>query len=155
MVRHNLFNIESLITDVIMTDDSFESELENIRKRRMEEFRMSANAEWPDHPVKVSGSEYEGFIRKYPAVVIDFWATWCGPCQKLGPVLEELAAAHRGKLVIGKVNTDENQELAISQGIQGIPTMFVFKDGKRVGKPIVGFRSRQDLEKELKALLGL
>ena len=66
--------------------------------------------------------------------MVDFWAEWCGPCQMLGPVIESLAEKYEGKAVVGKVNTDEEQELAMGFGITGIPTVIFFKDGKEIDR---------------------
>ena len=83
------------------------------------------------------------------AVLVDFWATWCGPCQKLAPELEALAAEH-ADLVVGKVNVDDsaNVQLAASLGVNAIPALFFYRDGKLV-KQLVGFRSKTDLAAEL------
>ena len=66
--------------------------------------------------------------------MVDFWAEWCGPCQMLGPVIESLAEKYEGKAVVGKVNTDEEQELAMGFGNTGIPTVIFFKDGKEIDR---------------------
>jgi thioredoxin 1 len=78
-------------------------------------------------------------------VVVDFWAEWCGPCKMIGPVLDELATEYDGKVKIGKVNIDEHQQLAINYGINSIPTLLFFKDGK-VAEQIVGMKSKRDLK---------
>ena len=67
-------------------------------------------------------------------MMVDFWAEWCGPCQMLGPVIEALAEKYEGRAVVGKINTDEEQELAMGFGITGIPTVIFFKDGKEIDR---------------------
>ena len=76
-------------------------------------------------------------------VLVDFWATWCGPCRMLGPVIEQLAADFDGKATVAKVDVDECSALAMRYGIQSIPTVIVFKDGKPV-HTLVGLRSYED-----------
>ncbi len=69
-------------------------------------------------------------------MMVDFWAEWCGPCQMLGPVIEDLAGRYEGKAVVGKVNTDEEQELAIRYSVMNIPTVIFFKDGKEIDRKV-------------------
>ena len=78
-------------------------------------------------------------------VLLDFWATWCGPCRMLAPVLEEVAEA-RQDITVCKVDVDEERELALSAGIESIPTLLVFRDGQLAHKSI-GFVSREEIEK--------
>ena len=76
--------------------------------------------------------------------LVDFWATWCGPCRMIAPIVEELAAETEG-VTFAKVNVDENADVAIGLGIQAIPTLYLFKDGKAVDK-VVGVQSKQALK---------
>ncbi|PKL36655.1 thioredoxin [Candidatus Peregrinibacteria bacterium HGW-Peregrinibacteria-1] len=81
-------------------------------------------------------------------VMVDFYAEWCGPCKMLGPIIEELATEHADKWKIGKVNIDENHELAAKFGVQSIPTIVFIKDGEVVDK-VVGFQSKEALTAKL------
>ncbi|MBO5723239.1 MAG: thioredoxin [Lentisphaeria bacterium] len=85
--------------------------------------------------------------QKEKALLVDFWAVWCGPCQKLGPELEKLAADH-SDLVVGKVNVDDNMELAVQLGVDSIPALFYYRNGQ-LEKRLTGYRSKEDLEREL------
>ncbi|MBK6735232.1 MAG: thioredoxin [bacterium] len=81
-------------------------------------------------------------------VLVDFWAPWCGPCKMLGPTIEQLAGEFAGKAKVGKVNVDDNQDLAAQFGIRGIPTVLLFKGGKQVGS-FVGLKPKEELAKAL------
>lgn len=81
-------------------------------------------------------------------VLIDFWATWCGPCQMLSPILSEIAEQHKDKVKVCKVNVDEYRELAVKYQISSIPTILVFKEGEIINT-FVGFCTKKELEKKL------
>lgn len=85
-------------------------------------------------------------------VVIDFWATWCGPCQRLTPIIEQLAEEYEGRAVIGKYNVDEGEELTSQFGIRNIPVVLMLKGGEVVAKK-VGVASKADLQKLIDANL--
>ena len=85
-------------------------------------------------------------------LVVDFWATWCGPCRMLAPIISELAEEFEGKLVVGKCDVEENEDLAVEFGIRNIPTILFFKQGEIVDK-IVGAQSKANLEAKFKSLL--
>lgn len=85
-------------------------------------------------------------------VLVDFWAPWCMPCRMLAPTIEKLAEENQGKLKVCKLNTDENQYIAAQLGIQGIPTLIVFKDGKEVGRT-VGVMPKEKIQEKLDIIL--
>src|SRR5438270_14089519 len=94
---------------------------------------------------EVNGSE--------TAVVVDFWAEWCGPCRMVAPVLEQIAAEHKGKLMVAKLNVDESMEIARRYEIMSIPTLLVFKDGV-LKKRLVGAKGKGQLLHELAEFIG-
>src|ERR1700690_1802961 len=81
-------------------------------------------------------------------VLVDFWAEWCGPCKMIAPVLDELAEEYSGRVNIGKVNVDENQNLAAQYGVRAIPTLLIFQNGQ-VAEQILGLKSKRDLKASL------
>ena len=99
--------------------------------------------------IEITGDNFEQEVTKNPKpVLLDFWATWCGPCQMQGPVIEEAAQKLEGQAVFGKVNVDEQQQLAQQFGVMSIPTLILFKDGQ-VTKKEVGFHSLDEIRKLL------
>lgn len=85
-------------------------------------------------------------------VLVDFWAVWCGPCRAIAPIIEDLAKEYAGKIKVGKVNVDENNELASRYGVMSIPTMKFFKNGKIVNE-IIGAAPKPQFEGAIKKLL--
>ena len=85
-------------------------------------------------------------------VVLDFWATWCAPCRMISPIIEELAQQFEGQVVIGKVDVEENEDLAVEYGVRNVPTILFIKNGEVVDKQ-VGAASKSSFEEKIKALL--
>ena len=79
-------------------------------------------------------------------VLVDFWATWCGPCKMIAPVVEQIATEYDGKVKVGKINVDEQMELAVKYKIEVIPTLLLFKNGQ-VANKAVGFMDKEEIEK--------
>lgn len=92
-------------------------------------------------------------IQSQGLVMVDFWATWCGPCKIVGPVVDELAKEYEGKMTFAKVNTDENPDLASRYNIRGIPTLMFFKGGKVLDQ-VVGALPKAQLKSKIDSLLS-
>ena len=105
-------------------------------------------------PMAVTDATFEEQVLKAEGnVLVDFWATWCGPCRAIAPILEEIASEQSEKLKIMKLDIDENQQVAGQFGIMSIPTMILFKDGQPV-KQIVGAKPKPALMRDLAPYLG-
>ena len=103
--------------------------------------------------VEVNGNNFkQEVLESSIPVLVDFWASWCMPCRMLAPTIEKLAEENQGKLKVCKLNTDENQNIAAQYGIQGIPTLIIFKEGKEVGRT-VGVTPKEKLQEKLNSIL--
>lgn len=100
----------------------------------------------------INEQNFESLVSGDKLVVIDFWATWCGPCRRVGPIIEELATQYEGKAVIGKCDIEENSALTDKFGIMSVPTVLFIKGGQVVDSQ-VGAAPRQVYEQKINALL--
>tara|TARA_B100000795_G_scaffold36550_1_gene24094 strand:+ start:8381 stop:8698 length:318 start_codon:yes stop_codon:yes gene_type:complete len=103
--------------------------------------------------LEITSANFEELVLKSDKpVLVDFWAEWCGPCRMVGPIVDELHSDYDGKAVVGKVNVDDQQEIAAQYGIRNIPTILFFKNGEMVDKN-VGVAPKADLAKKIDALI--
>ncbi|MFO7611178.1 MAG: thioredoxin [Clostridia bacterium] len=101
---------------------------------------------------EITKENFNSVVETDKPILIDFWAEWCAPCRMLGPIVEDIAAGYGDKVVIGKVNVDNQRELAQHFGIMGIPSVFILKD-KQIVNNLVGVRPKKDYENALDSLL--
>ena len=99
-------------------------------------------------PITLTDSNFVEAVNKYPLLVVDFWAPWCGPCRMVSPVIEQLAREHAGKVVFGKLNVDENPRIASAFGIQSIPTIAIFKNGRNIDG-FIGVTSKSQMQTKI------
>ncbi len=93
---------------------------------------------------ELNESQFKDFVSQGGIVMVDCWAPWCGPCRRMGPIVDELGAELEGKVAVAKLNTDENQSIAMEFGINAIPTLLFFKDGVQM-ESLVGLRPKEDI----------
>ena len=103
--------------------------------------------------VTITTENFEQYLHGNLPLVVDMWATWCGPCRMVGPVISELANDYDGRNVVGKCDVEDNDDIAMQYGVRNIPTILFFKDGKVVDK-FVGAAPKAILDEKFKALLG-
>ncbi len=130
-----------------------DEELERIKRAKLQEMMRVRNSKnrgksLSNKPMQVTDAMFKEMIRNHPLVVVDCWAPWCAPCHMVAPVVEKMARDYAGRILFGKLNVDENREVATGYQIMGIPTLLVFKNGKLVDR-IVGAMPRQMLEPKI------
>jgi thioredoxin 1 len=103
--------------------------------------------------LKLTDADFDAQVKDRPLLVVDFWAEWCGPCRMVAPVLEELAGEYAGRIAVGKVNVDENRQVAARFGIRSIPTLLFFHDGARVDQ-LVGAHPKGTIKAKIDHLLN-
>lgn len=102
--------------------------------------------------VTITSENFKSYLNGDQPLVVDLWATWCGPCRAIAPIISELANEYDGKIVVGKCDVEENDEIAAEFGVRNIPTILFFKDGKLVDK-MVGAANKSKFDEKFKALL--
>ncbi len=102
--------------------------------------------------VKITTENFESYKNGELPFVVDLWATWCGPCRKIAPVISELAEEYDGRIVVGKCDVEENDDVAMEFGVRSIPTILFFKGGQLVDK-FVGAAAKSILQEKFDALL--
>jgi thioredoxin 1 len=134
---------------------NWDDELSNIMTKKMNDLARgsnigsnNANAVVIANPITLTDANFAQSVNKYPLLVVDFWAPWCGPCRMVSPVIEQLAGELAGKVVFGKVNVDENPRIANTFGIRSIPTIAIFKNGKNVDG-FVGATSKSQMQTKI------
>jgi thioredoxin 1 len=104
--------------------------------------------------VEVTDANFDADVLKSDQpVLVDFWATWCGPCRAIAPIVEELATEYTGKVRVGKMDVDRNSATPMRYKVTGIPTLLVFKNGQVV-EQLVGYKSKDDIQKALDRHVG-
>lgn len=102
--------------------------------------------------VTITTENFESLKNGEKPLVVDFWATWCGPCRAIAPYIEELAKEYDGKIVVGKCDVEENDDIVMEFGVRNIPTILFFKNGEVVDR-LVGGQSKSAIQKKFEALL--
>ena len=135
---------------------SSDDELEAIKHKKLAELQKEAATKAMmssiTEPIVLTDSNFASEVTKYPIMLVDFWAPWCGPCKMVSPIIEQLSREYSGRVAFGKVNVDENQRIAASFDIQSIPTLMIFKGGKAVDV-IIGAMPKAQIEMKLKQQL--
>jgi thioredoxin 1 len=105
-------------------------------------------------PVQFTDANFESEVLKSDVlVIVDFWATWCGPCRMIAPIIEQLSVEYQGKVKVGKLDVDENQQTAIKYGVRSIPTVLFLKDGKVVDT-IIGAVQKPQFVQKIQSILN-
>jgi len=136
-----------------------EMEIQRIKEKKLVEMMQKARAQLETaarndgKPILLSDASFSSEISKYPLMVVDFWAAWCGPCRMVAPIIEQLAKEYAGRVAFGKLNVDENPLTSGEFEVQSIPTLLIFRNGEAVDG-IVGAVPKYQIESRIKAHLG-
>ena len=152
---------------IIVIMQNWDNELRNIMKRKMNDLvkrnivtngspassQENKNRIEVATPITLTDTNFTDAINKYPLLVVDFWAAWCGPCRMMSPVIEQLATELAEKVVFGKLNIDDNPKTANTFGIQSIPTIAIFKNGRNIDG-FVGVTSKSQMQSRILSHIG-
>lgn len=126
-----------------------DEELKIINEKRMKKLQRIVNEKELlkniTEPLNLDDSDFTETVNKFPLLLVDFWAPWCGPCRMMSPVIDQVGKEYQGKLVVGKVNVDENPNISRQFGISSIPTLILFKRGQAVNN-IIGSVSKSRID---------
>lgn len=127
-------------------------ELEEIKRKKLERLmksgETSTRTSMPESPIEINDANFNSIISKYSLVLVDFWAGWCAPCRVMAPIIDALAKKHKGRLVYGKLNVDQNHISAKKYQAMSIPMLLIFKNGRIVDK-IVGAQPQAAIESRI------
>ena len=131
-------------------------ELEEIRTKKVRSYwndmkppSVTMETKMPSSPIEITDQNFSFMIQEYDFMVVDCWAPWCGPCRMLSPLIDELAGDYKGKVVFGKLNTDNNRGVASKFGIMSIPTLLFIKKGKLIDT-VIGVVPKEIIESKLR-----
>ena len=136
-----------------------DAEIQKIREKKLVEMIQKARAQLETtaknegKPILLSDASFSSEISKYPLMVVDFWAAWCGPCRTVAPIIERLAKEYAGRVAFGKLNVDENPLTAGEFDVRSIPTLLIFRNGEAIDG-IIGAVPKDQIESRIKAQLG-
>ena len=102
--------------------------------------------------IELTNDNFDNFLKEKEFVIVDFWAPWCMPCRMVSPIIENLSKKYEGKVSFGKLNVDQQQDIAVKFGIMSIPTIIIFQNGKEVDR-IIGAMPEEMLEERIKGVL--
>lgn len=132
------------------------NELEEIRTKKIRSYwndmkppSVTMETKMPSSPIEITDQNFSSMIQEYDFMVMDCWASWCGPCRMLSPLIDELARDYKGKVVFGKLNTDNNRGVAGKFGIMSIPTLLFIKKGKLIDT-VIGVVPKEIIESKLR-----
>jgi len=136
-----------------LKNEEEDEEIERIKRAKLQEMMKGGVSQKQGESalnklVTVTDATFKETIQNHPLVVVDCWASWCVPCHMIAPVIEEMARDYAGRVLFGKLNVDENQEVPMQYQIMSIPTLLVFKNGKLVDR-IIGAMPRKVLEPKI------